>query len=195
MIGSNAREVGRPFPIELLSFLWKADMLRYIAIMGLAISGAIHLSIAPGQASHAVAHGIFFSALGAAQLTWAIVFWRAPSVGRPLLAWIGIALSAGMISLWMLTQIASPFELEPHPIDETLMTAKGFEILAFIGLTAYLGHLLEFNGVKTFVSKILVTSLSLGVLVGFSAWGVANITEAMFPELGHVEKHQTVQGE
>ena len=191
MIGSKAREVGRPFPIELLSFLWKANMLRSIAIIGLAISGAVHLFIAPAQGSHAAAHGIFFSALGAAQLTWAIAFWRAPSVGRPLLAWIGIALSAGMISLWMLTQLASPFELEPHAIDQTLLTAKGFETIAFIGLTAYLGHLLEFGGVKTFVSRILVTSLAFGVLVGFSAWGVANIAEAMFPELGHVEKHQT----
>ena len=155
MIGSKAREVGRPFPIELLSFLWKANMFRSIAIMGLAISGAVHLFIAPSQGSHAFAHVIFFSVLGAAQLTWAIAFWRAPSVGRALLAWIGIALSAGMISLWMLTQLASPFELEPHAIDGTLLTAKGFEFLAFMGLTAYLGHLLEFKGVKTFVSKIL----------------------------------------
>ena len=193
MIGNISIQVRNTFPVGYLRNLGTASAFRFIAIMAIAVSGAIHLSIAPAQASHALAHGMFFSGLGAAQLVWAIAFWRRPSM--PLLAWTGIALSAGVIILWMLTQVASPFEFERHEIDRTLMTTKVCEFVAFIGLLLYLGSILEFKSVKAFGGKILVTSLLLGIVSGFGAWGVAHVGEAMFPELGHVEKHQSPQHE
>ena len=118
---------------------------------------------------------------------------RLAATAVPLLAWTRIALSAGVMFLWSLTQITSPFELEPHAVDGPLIATKVCEFLAFMGVMAYLGHLYEFKVAKTFVSKILATSLLLALLVGFSAWGVAHVAEAMFPDLGYVEKHQSIR--
>ena len=182
MIGNKSIAVKRTFPIGHLRDLGTAHGFRFIATIALAVSGAVHLSIAPGQASHAIAHGMFFSMVGVAQLAWAAAFWRAPSMRAaatavPLLAWTGIALS--------------PFEVKPHPVDGPLIATKASELLAFMGLMVYLGQLQQFNAVKTFVSRIFATSLVLGTLVGFSAWGTAHVAELIFPELGHVEKHNS----
>ena len=71
-------------------------MIRYISIAAIAVAGLVHLIIAPGQVSHAPAHGGFFAVAGVAQITWAVAFWRYRS---SQLGWIGMALSGGLIVL------------------------------------------------------------------------------------------------
>ncbi|MEO1368792.1 MAG: hypothetical protein AAFX50_16575, partial [Acidobacteriota bacterium] len=44
-----------------------------VAVLALAVAGAVHLQIAPVHYDHAPAHGLFFGGLGVAQVLWAIL--------------------------------------------------------------------------------------------------------------------------
>lgn len=66
--------------------------LRYLAILALAAVGIIRSPFFPVELTTIPAHELFYSALGAAQLMWAIYFLWQPKkayrvVGHPAFRW------------------------------------------------------------------------------------------------------------
>ena len=104
-------------------------MLTYICVAAILVAGLVHIFIFPSHFAHAPAHGIFFSLLGAAQLGWAFAFSRHAS---SKLRWMGMALSGGIVVLWILTQVVTPFI--PNPIDSAVVVSKISEMIAFVAL-------------------------------------------------------------
>ena len=164
-------------------------MIRNISIAAIAVAGLVHLGIAPGQLSHAPAHGIFFGLAGVAQVAWAFAFWRVQS---STLTWSGIALSGGLIILWLSTRVMpTPFEPTTHMIDWSLMVTKASEFIAFIGLVG-IGIRTAALGLRwTAAPAVATAALSIALLVGGGFWGIGHVGDVVFPYLGHDDAHQS----
>jgi hypothetical protein len=65
----------------------KTEIIRLIPTVTIALAGLVHLLIVPAHYAHAPAHGIFFALAGIVQITWAVAFWRRPSVILTASAW------------------------------------------------------------------------------------------------------------
>jgi len=146
--------------------------LQLVAIMTIALTGMVHLIIAPQHFSHAPAHGLFFGALGLAQLIWAGLFWREPN--RPLYD-IGMSLSGGIILLWLLTELAvAPFSDHAHPVDWSLIVTKLSETVALLSLM----------GLTMPTKKVLAEGLALAVIASLALWGSGLALQQVAPQLG-----------
>ena len=164
-------------------------MVLFLTITAMAVAGAIHFSIVPAQYQHAPAHGIFFGLAGASQLFWSFAYWRRKTAK---LAFVGIALSGGMIFLWLLTRMAAPFEQDPHAIGWAALTAQASEIAAFISLvTVVLKNRPELFGRAISVAPVLAAALVITLSSGVVAWGGGHLTETMYPEIGHEGDHDS----
>jgi len=163
-------------------------MLLFLAITAMAVAGAIHFSIVPAQYQHAPAHGIFFGLVGAAQLFWSFAYWRHRT---PKLAFVGLALSGGMIFLWLLTRVAAPFEQDPHAIGWAALTAKGGEFVTFISLVTIVLKRSELFGRAMSVAPVLAAALVITLSSGLVTWGGGHLTEIMYPEIGHEGDHDS----
>lgn len=164
-------------------------MIRYISIAAIALAGLVHLIIAPGQVSHAPAHGWFFAVAGVAQLTWAVAFWRSRS---SQLGWVGMALSGGLIVLWMSTRgLPAPFEPNPHAVDWALMATKFSELIGFVALFAYTQQARLPDLSRGSTPRLLAGSLGVAVLFGAFFWGSGHVADVLFPYLGHDDAHQS----
>ena len=164
-------------------------MIRFISIAAIAIAGLVHMGIAPGLLSHAPAHGIFFGLAGVAQVAWALTFWR---VRSSELTWTGMALSGGLIVLWVSTRVMpAPFEPTPHMIDWSLVVTKVAEFIGFIALVGY--------GMRTPVLRlrwaaaptVAAVALGIAIVVGGGFWGIGHVGDVVFPYLGHDDTHQS----
>ncbi len=164
-------------------------MIRLISIAAIAIAGLVHIGIAPGLLSHAPAHGIFFGLAGVAQVAWALGFWR---VRSSELTWTGMALSGGLIVLWVSTRVMpAPFEPTPHMIDWSLVVTKVAEFIGFIALVGY--------GMRTPVLRlrwaaaptVATAALGIAIVVGGGFWGIGHVGDVVFPYLGHDDAHQS----
>lgn len=148
-------------------------MLRFLAIVCLFGAGVVHLVITPYHYGHAPAHGLFFGVLGIVQMVWAGVFWRWPSTALRV---SGLALSGGVVVLWVLTQtVAIPFADQPEPIDWSLWTSKLFEFVGFV--------MLALSGSPTWQPIIRASGVGLGV--GVLMWGGGLGGAVLFPQYGH----------
>ena len=164
-------------------------MIRYISITAIAVAGLVHLIIAPGQVSHAPAHGGFFAVAGVAQITWAVAFWRYRS---SQLGWIGMALSGGLIVLWVFTRgLPAPFEPNPHAVDWALMATKISELIGFVALFAYTQQARLPDLSRGSTARLLAGSLSVAVAFGAIFWGSGHVGDVLFPYLGHDDAHQS----
>ena len=164
-------------------------MIRSVSIAAIAIAGLVHIGIAPSQLAHAPAHGIFFGLAGVAQVAWALAFWR---VRSSELTWTGMAVSGGLIVLWVSTRLMpAPFEPMPHAIDWSLMVTKVAEFIGFIALVGY--------GVRTPMLRlrwaaaptVATAALGIAIVVGGGFWGIGHVGDVVFPYLGHDDAHQS----
>jgi len=149
----------------------------HLIIAALALSGLVHLGIAPDHFSHAPAHGLFFSVVGLAQVGWAALTWRTRRLVLDRRWWLsGIGLSAGVLVVWLLTHfIQTPYADDVHGIDLATIITKAAEALALLCLL-----------VQTPAST---TQRPLGILFGIFAgvglWGLGLLTQPYLGLLWH----------
>lgn len=163
--------------------------ITIVSIVALLMAGIVHLIVAPDHFSHAQAHGLVFGAIGLAQASWAVVaWWRRADLARsmPLLV-VGIALSGGVIVLWLLTHfIRTPFADSAHALDLAVVVTKLAELIALISL-------IMLGGQTRIQSRGAALRAAAGTLfaitVGFGLWGAGLLAEPLLPALGHSHDH------
>jgi cytochrome c peroxidase len=165
--------------------------LNYIPMVALFAAGVTHLLIAPEHFSHAPAHGLFFAAVGVAQVVWSGVSYRYRQYRSASLGVLGIGLSGGIIVLWLLTHlVASPFATETHPLDAAALITKAAEAVAFVALV-----LVHFSQVGLPQRKQTPSIGLIGALVGGVAlWGVGVAITPLLPQLAEASGHQHDHG-
>lgn len=164
-------------------------MLRYTAILTIALSGVVHLLIVPEHFSHGDVHVGFFIFIGVAQLMWAVAFWWHSS---GILYRAGLALSGGTIILWALTRLVSvPLAPEVQAINTFLIVSKSAELIGFFALLAWSWRGLGLGPAYGLwpVSRSIAGALVVAVVFGTGAWGGGQLVEMVSPGLGHASSH------
>jgi hypothetical protein len=156
--------------------------IRWIAMLAVAFSGGMHLSMVPVQISHSVAHGSFFLVLGLAQVIWAFAFWRFPA---RVWCFIGLGLSGGIIVLWVLTQLVSvPYAAAAEPINMWLILSKMAEINGLVALVGYLAIGNPGDSPESLISWTVVGAMTLAIGFGVLVWGAGHFAETVVPDFG-----------
>lgn len=163
--------------------------ISLVSIVTLLIAGIVHLLIAPDHFSHAQVHGLVFGAIGLAQVSWAVVtWWRRADLARstPLLA-VGIALSGGIIGLWLLTHfVRTPFADSAHPLDAAAVITLLAELIALVSLIVLAANTRSRQrGAAWWSTAGALFSLA----IGFGLWGTGLLAEPLLPALGHSHDH------
>jgi len=156
-------------------------MIKYFATLPVLYAGIVHLYISVEHIEHALAHGIFFVGIGIIQIAWAIRFLSKRS---EWLYYMGLALSGGILVLWVITRILpAPFEGAAGPIDYWGVFVAFMEAVAFIGLMIYakqsaIPHFRPKN-ILSLIGKALV----IGSLTGSILFLIGDFSDAYFPAL------------
>jgi hypothetical protein len=117
-------EPARPRPDMLTS-------VRVVVAAALVGAAVIHFAYAPVHLEENTVHGVFFLALGWAQLGLAFALYRWREARWP---WSAIALvNAGVIALWLVTRTAGLPGSEPEPWGFPDGLASGLEAVAVLG--------------------------------------------------------------
>ncbi len=162
-------------------------MFSFHQIVGicLALAGVIHLLIAPEHYAHSPAHGLLFGAIGIAQLGYVGLWWRrfGPALRLP-----GLLLSGGVVALWLLSHLATPFAHGPHPVDWAAATTKLAETGAFLTLLR-LDHAGAFGRRRGNPAALLARSAALCLGSGALVWGGALAAAPALPHLAEAPGH------
>ncbi len=144
-------------------------MYRYLAIIALAVAGFVRSPYFPTSLTEVPAHALFYAALGAAQLMWAIYFLWQP--GRRV-AWMGLLLGGGSAAL---TSFAFLIDIPFTNADQLdpIALATGADLIGFGTLLAHLGL------------KKAAWMAAASVVIGGGIWGAARIAEPHLPDLAH----------
>lgn len=155
--------------------------MRYLAILALAAAGIIRSPFFPAELTTIPAHELFYSALGAAQLMWAIYFLWQP---KRRIAWLGILLSGGSLSVMLLARLIDvPFTNTSVIAEPVTVIATIADALAFVALLFHLGHPNKRNDNQMWRTARLAF---IGcTIVGTLIWSGAEIVEPYLPELAH----------
>lgn len=164
----------------------------------LAVAGIIHLVVLPQHLEQARGIGLYFCAIGAAQVVWALLY-----VLRPTrrLAWIGaMALAVQPIAVYALTRfLRQPFGTEAEPVDLIGLVTAALELAALAPFAQHLGRTRP-TGVS--VGRGVLTPLAVAVVAGLAfgvaLYGVGLVAEDLVPwldepELPHSHKHSAME--
>jgi len=152
--------------------------LKYAAVLLMAMAGFIRSPLFPSSITDVPAHELFYSALGALQIMWAMYYvWRP----QKRTAWFGVLISGGSIAVLFVSQVIDvPFTNTPLLVELPLLVATLADMLAFLALTFYL--------VSTRSARLwrhlLITSAGC-VGIGLGGWFAARLAEPYLPELAH----------
>lgn len=159
-------------------------LLRISSFAALAAAGILHLMAAPEHIEHMTVHGLFLLLLGAAQVTWALVWlrWRT----RPMILG-GLALSGGIVLLWtLLLLVPSPFighlALHARTPDWAAIATKIAETIGAGALLAILVRTEEGGG-ASWRRRIAPGALAVMLTTGLGLWLIAVSIETIFPVL------------
>ena len=157
-------------------------MLRFVAIIALALAGLIRSPFFLVEISDVPAHALFYAALGAAQLMWAVFYLWQPNLR---VAWLGLLLVGGSLALVLLSRLlAIPFTNIASPINSWATFGHVADVVAFAALLLHLVH--GIDRIRRPVLLAMAASLGIGGLV----WGVARLAEPSLPELAHIVQDQ-----
>lgn len=155
--------------------------MKLVAVIMLAVAGVIHLYISPGHYAHAPAHGIFFALSGTAQVVWAIA--ALVRTNRSIY-YAGIALSGGMVMLWLLTQVwTPPFAEMAESVGIWTITSKLAEIAGFFALVSFSSRWL--GQADLGITRKLVEASVVAAVAGLLFYGGGYAAEPMLPMLQH----------
>jgi hypothetical protein len=176
-------------------FKSKTELTRLIPVITIALAGLVHLLIVPAHYAHAPAHGIFFALAGLIQVAWAVAFWRRPSA---ILYHIGLALSGGLVVLWLLT-LALPAPFGGHDagsIDASALVCKTSELVGLIALVALALQGGQFASLgKLSRPKLVGEAVVVSLIVGAVFFGLGKAAEPLFPQWQHEAEHSHEQTE
>lgn len=168
-----------------------------LAIILLCIAGSIHLLITPGHFSHAPAHGLFFGVIGVAQVVWALIAWRQRHdlLRSPRLLATGVALSGGVVVVWLLSHFTrTPYSEDIHAVDWSTVLTKTVELLALALLLASAEPRTVPRRLPRFLRSAGASGLLFSGVVGFAMWGAGMLTEPYFHDLWHSHDHHHDHG-
>lgn len=139
----------------------------------LAIAGALRSPFSPVELTPVPVHALFYSALGAAQLMWAL-YYAVNNTERAL--WIGMLLSGGSLVVILLALVVDvPFS---NIVPEALLATVFADMLAFSSLVMV--------AAEQHQSRRTITMVMAGcVAIGAGIWSGARFAEPQFPELAH----------
>jgi hypothetical protein len=149
------------------------------------VGGMLHLAMLPAHLAEARGVGLYFLAMGAAQVVWGCLFLLKPTTS---LARGGLVLlTAAPVALWVLTRtLRAPWGLGPEALDVTSIATVALEassatLLVFARLGQ--GERKPEEGARVGVAAFLV----LGLLVGGASYGAGMVAEVAVPWLGEPE--------
>jgi hypothetical protein len=87
-----------------------ADIGRKLAAVATALAGAVHYAVVPEHRAEWWVAAVLFTAVGALQLSWAVVTWR--TAGRGLLL-SGLGINAAALGAWAVSR-TSGLPFGPH---------------------------------------------------------------------------------
>jgi len=148
------------------------------------VAGMLHLAMLPAHLAEARGVGLYFLAMGGAQVVWGCLFLLKPttSLARGGL----ILLTAAPVALWILTRtLRAPWGAGPEALDVTSLATTVLEASAAVVLVfARLGQGERKPEARRFgVAAFLV----LGLLVGGASYGAGMVAEVTVPWLGEPE--------
>src|SRR5262245_18634768 len=105
--------------------------VRLVVAAALVGAAVIHFAYAPVHLQENTAHGVFFLAIGWAQLGLAFALYRWREARWP---WSAVAvINAGVIALWLVTRTAGLPGSDPEPWGFPDGLASGLEAVAVLG--------------------------------------------------------------
>ena len=156
-------------------------MLRYLAIVALAAAGFIRSPYFPVELTNVPAHELFYAALGAAQIMWALFFLWQP---RRRVAWLGLLLSGGSVAVVLFAQLVDvPFTNTATLTESTLALALAADLIAFLALLLHIGQPNDLSRSRMWRTGALAVAGS--ALLGGAVWGAALAAEPYLPDLAH----------
>lgn len=156
--------------------------LRFVAILSLAIAGIIRSPFFPGELTIIPAHELFYAALGAAQIMWALYFLWQPKRST---ARLGVWLAGGSLALTVLAgAIDVPFTTTPVPLNIGLIAATIADSVAFVTLLVYLTFDRSAGPVRVNWRAGLLAWL-IALVIGGAVYTAARVAEPYLPELVH----------
>lgn len=109
-------------------------VIRLALALSSAAAAVIHFAVTAEHFEEYVPFGVFFAALGAFQLIWAVVILLHPN--RPVLA-LGVIVNALVVALWAVTRTTGipigPEAGEAEAVGSADLAATGLEALIVLG--------------------------------------------------------------
>lgn len=151
------------------------------------VAGILHLTMLNAHLAQARGMGLYFLAIGAAQVIWACV-----ALFRPgqLSARMGLAMLAiAPVALWALTRLfRSPWGDAPEPVDFVSVSTVILELAAAVVLIRARAGLSPQDAANPHLARRTITVLvAIGVAFGAVSYGGAMAAEASIPWLGEGE--------
>lgn len=167
--------------------------MHRIASFALAAAGLIHIIVAPQHYAHAPAHGIFFALVGVVEIAWAYLYYRQPSKE---MYYAGLALAAGLLLLWAVTRfLPAPFHGHAEAIDLGGLVCKISELIGLGALLVMAAQGRILGLAKQSASRLLITTLLIGVAAAGITYTLARAAEPLLPSLGALSDEDHVHEE
>ncbi len=138
-------------------------------------AGVLHLALVETHMAHARGAGLFFLAIGAAQIVWAFLYMRQPSANMRVAGLMGLALAPTI--LYVLTRIwRAPWAAAPEPVDVFGVATQLLQVAALAGLL--LEWILEVSpGPKFTFTNEQARVVAAGLLIGIAGYAGALVAE------------------
>lgn len=148
-----------------------------MAIAAQALAGLVHMMLTPEHMMQALGVGLFFLAMGSAQVAWAVV--RLRHTGR-VLDDAGILLAASSMAVYLLSRtIGDPFSGDPEGLEFFGIYTQVLQAAAVACLLAV--------GSRSW--RYALTVLAAGILLGGAMYGLGLGASQLFPGLGQSHMH------
>ncbi|MHB1260669.1 MAG: hypothetical protein ACYC2H_03025 [Thermoplasmatota archaeon] len=153
----------------------------------LAVAGIIHLVLLPQHLEEARGIGLYFCAIGAAQVIWALLYVLRPTRS---LAWLGaMGLAVQPVVVYVMTRILrQPFGTGTEPVDLIGIVTGIMELGALLPFAVHLSSTRPTEvSVGRGVAVPLALALVAGLVFGVALYGAGLVAEDLVPWLDEPE--------
>ncbi|MCG3211508.1 MAG: hypothetical protein FOGNACKC_05154 [Anaerolineae bacterium] len=154
---------------------------QQIGAVAIAVAGMIYLIIAPGYWLTAPIYCLFIVLAGLAELTWAAIYARRPSLNVGV---AGLLLTIWLLVLWGISRVLpAPFSIEPGSIDAAGLAAKLAEVVGLLALAVIMFQYYAVGSGRPAAWRALAGVAVIGIVLGALGYGAARASEPYFPAL------------
>jgi hypothetical protein len=153
----------------------------------LAVAGIIHLVLLPGHLGEARGIGLYFCAVGGAQVVWSILYLLRPTRAT---AWVGLtALAVQPLAVYALTRVVrQPFGDHAEGVDLIGILTGLLEAAALVPLALHLARTRAAGQtVARGVAVPVAIAIAAGLLFGGALYGLGLAAEELVPWLDEPE--------